>query len=502
MSNQWPPSSVLPYVDVEPEASTAGEPWGYIEFFVAIQLLWGVFLFLPGMQPFRLYIRALPYVSSLAALAYFATRASDGAPWPAPAKWLAAVFAVLGLNMLHAETHLMAGLGQVVFQLAIAAPMFWVAGTVRSEARMQRLLWIMFVASFAGAALGVLQVYFPDRFLPPEFSALARSLNPEYVSALTYTGADGRLIVRPSGLSDLPGGAAISGLTTMVLGVVLTAYGSVSTVRRACYLGAAGLGMTALYLTQVRSLTIVAPAAVLLFAAVRLRQGRWAEGTWITAGAAALVVGSFIWAITLGGESLTDRFASLFESGLMTTFQENRGLFLEYTVSDLLYQFPFGAGLGRWGMMQVYFGDASMWQAPPIYVEIQPTGWLLDGGVPMWLCYGGALVAAMHFAYRTAVNGANEGLQHLGSVVLAGQAMIAVLCLTGPVFNTQLGIQFWTLTAALAGVVKATDDAEAAFERGEGGTAFEDDEGDFQKDDEDGHAGTTAYATGGPVGHA
>jgi hypothetical protein len=28
---------------------------------------------------------------------------------------------------------------------------------------------------------------------------------------------------------------------------------------------------------------------------------------------------------------------------------------------------------------------------------------------------------------------------------------IAALCLSGPVFNTQLGIQFWALTAALFG---------------------------------------------------
>ena len=53
--------------------------------------------------------------------------------------------------------------------------------------------------------LGILQVYFPERFLPPEFSVLARSLNPDIIHALTYIGADGREIVRPPGLATCRG---------------------------------------------------------------------------------------------------------------------------------------------------------------------------------------------------------------------------------------------------------------------------------------------------------
>ena len=77
--------------------------------------------------------------------------------------------------------------------------MFWVPRMVRSPERLARLLWILFAASFVSAALGVLQVYCPDWFLPPEFSALARSLNPAFVDALSYVGPDGRRIVRPPG---------------------------------------------------------------------------------------------------------------------------------------------------------------------------------------------------------------------------------------------------------------------------------------------------------------
>jgi hypothetical protein len=132
-------------------------------------------------------------------------------------------------------------------------------------------------------------------------------------------------------------------------------------------------------------------------------------------------------------------------------FQEQRGLFIQFTLSELLYQFPFGAGLGRWGMMQVYFGDTTMWQAPPIHVEIQLTGWLLDGGIPLWLLYGGALFAAVRFSYRTAVTAIEKTWQDVAVIVLCLQLILISLCLTGPVFNTQLGIMFWSMTGALYG---------------------------------------------------
>jgi hypothetical protein len=429
------------------------ERWGWIELFIGVQLLWGVLLFVPGIQPYRAYVRALPYVASLAGL-LFVLGPNTGEPTPSTGRWLVAVFGLLVLNLLHTETHLMAGVAQIVFQLAIAAPMFWVARAVHSEARLLRIIWVIFGASFLNAAVGILQVYFPDQFLPPEFSSLARSLNPDYVDALTYVGAGGELIIRPPGLSDLPGGAAIAGLMTVVLGVALASRGHRTRIVRALSYGAAAIGMTTLYLTQVRSLTVMAALGILMLAAIRLRQGRVIQGSWIAVGGVVLVAGSFIWAVAIGGVSLSERFEDLFETGVFTSFQENRGLFLEYTLNEMLFQFPLGAGLGRWGMMHVYFGDPSLWQSPPVHVEIQITGWLLDGGVPMWLCYGGALVSALRFGYLLAVRAETEWLQYFGTIALCIQLTIIGLCFTGPVFNTQLGILFWTVTAALLGAAE------------------------------------------------
>lgn len=436
-----------------PRARTS-ERWGWLELFAVIQLAWGVLLFLPDVQPYRMFIRAVPYVSSLVALAAFAGRAGT-VRMASSGTWLLASLLVLAANLLHPETRFAAGLAQIAFQVSIAAPMFWVAWTMPSEARLERLLRIVFGASLVSAALGILQVYHPDWFLPPEFSALARRLSPLVVSALSYDGPDGHTIIRPPGLSDMPGGAAVAGLTAALFGVAYASRDRASAIGRVFSAAAAGIGMTVLYLTQVRSLTVTAAFAVLLFALIRLRQGRILRGGWIVLGGSLLVAASFMWAAAIGGKSIETRYAGLIEAGgLFSTFQQSRGLFLEYTFRELLFRFPLGAGLGRWGMMEIYFPDPSMWHAPPIHVEIQITGWLLDGGVLMWLCYGGALASAMRLAYRAAVDRSRPSLRDAGAIVLTFQLAIIGLCLTGPVFNTQLGVVLWMMTGALWGAMR------------------------------------------------
>jgi hypothetical protein len=167
------------------------------------------------------------------------------------------------------------------------------------------------------------------------------------------------------------------------------------------------------------------------------------------------VVLAFVWAASVGGESISERFLGLAQEGLFAAYQENRGVFLSYTLGELLDQFPLGAGVGRWGMMQTYFGDPSSWRARPIYVELQLTGWLLDGGIALCLAYIGAIAAAMRFSYRASL-WPHPTMSYWSAVVLAMQAMLAALAMTGPAFNTQLGIYFWLITGVLGGAVDAT----------------------------------------------
>ena len=442
----------------EPAETVDRDRWGWVEIFLAVQLLWGAALFVPGAQAYRTPVRAMPYLVSAAALVYY-FRAPTGEPLHASARWMLASFGLLSVNLLHGTTHSMAGVAQIVFQISIAAPIFWMARAVRSDRRVMRMVWLLFAASFASSALGILQVYYPNTFLPPEFSTLGLEKNPEIISSLTYRGADGREIIRPPGLSDMPGGAAASAMVTVTLGLALAFRRGLAGVWRLGCAAAATIGMTALLLTQVRSLSLVAAASLGVFAALRFRQGRAGDALASVGVGAALVIGAFVWAVAVGGDALIDRFSGLVNDGVIHTFKAQRGVFLTYTLSELLYEFPLGAGLGRWGMMHVYFGDRTLWQAPPIHVEIQPTGWLLDGGVLLWVAMGGALVMALRTTYLVAIH-ASDTLQDAATAIVCLQLAVLCLCLTGPVFNTPVGIQFWAVTGAVLGPLLAASSRE------------------------------------------
>ena len=176
-------------------------------------------------------------------------------------------------------------------------------------------------------------------------------------------------------------------------------------MRVVCVVGGA-IGMTTLFLTHVRSLSLLAAAGI-----ARMRRSPVPAGTnsrrcrqrcrWLESPSSA---GAYLWAVSVGGDAVADRFLGLLNDGVFSTFDENRGLFIRYTLTELLVEFPFGAGLGRWGMMQVLFGDSTMWQAPPIHVEIQPTGWLLDGGVPLCSCMARPSLIALRHTYRLAAD--------------------------------------------------------------------------------------------------
>jgi hypothetical protein len=429
----------------------AKQPLGLIETFILIQFLWGALMFLPGAQSFRMYVRALPYLSSLALFAYY-YGGRKGYQLPAVGKLVALTLLLLVVNLAHPETQLRPGIAQCLFQLSIVAPVFWAGRAVRNPQLLNRLLLIIFAASSLNALVGLLQVYYPQHFMPPEFSALAQSMSLDYVDALSYTGAGGQKIIRPPGLSDLPGGACVAGMTAGIMGVAFYLRREWRLWVRVFCLAMAGVGMVTLYLTHVRSLFLMMVFALAALCAVVFRRGQRWEGIQIALISLCLVVGSFTWALAIGGDAVAERFFSITDEGLISSVRTNRGHFVEYTLNHLLYEYPLGAGVGRWGMMTVYFSDPQALNAPePIYVEIQMTGWLLDGGVLMWLFYGAALVAALRYAYRRSVAAADRETTQAARLVFCFLLIIVGVSFAGPAFNTQLGIQFWFLFAALHG---------------------------------------------------
>jgi hypothetical protein len=481
MRNQSPQPSQIVFpvalhpIEWEREAPEAREePWGWLEVFVILQVFWGVMLFFPGSQAYRAYIRGFPYVVSLAALATCIRWGMAGSFAPGARMVMLSLF-MLVASLLHPASWLFAGTAQVAFQLSIAAPIFWAASIWTPRARLERLVWLVFAAYFASAGVGLLQVYYPETFSPPELTSLGIRLNPTLAAELSYMGAGDRVILRPPGLSDLPGGAAIAGVIAALLGFAMAMRGGQTLMRRGLYMAAVLIAITVVYLTQVRSMLLMLIACMQALAWVSLRQGRVIKGGWIAAVAAAVVVGAFVWAVTLGGDALTDRFQRIMDDGVVQTYQQNRGGFLVHTFRDLLPEYPFGAGIGRWGMMSVYFEEPGNWQYPSLHAEIQLTGWLYDAGVLLWLVYGGALFAAARNSYRVAI-APDHPLQDIAGMVFSVQVLIAGLCFTGPAFNTQLGILFWLLTAILfAGqrTLHAEEEYEASVEAEEGQPAAE-----------------------------
>ncbi len=446
------PLPVPPQADEEVDGPTHlldNPVWPLV--FFGIQFLWGIPLFFPNAQGIRFLVRALPYVSSLVFLVLFLTRSTRNLT-PRGTVPLVAALLLLVLNLVNPMSQVYAGIAQCIFQLSIAAPMFWMHKAVRSPRQLELLVGVILVMNFASAAMGVLQVYYPDQYMPPQFSA---QLTDDMVESMSYLGSDGRIIMRPPGLSDTPGGAAIAGGLTVVLGLGICLY-TRKLWQTIAATGMGAVGLAAVYLTQVRSVFLMAIGALAIVVVIALRQRRLARAGWGIAIGGTIIVASFLWAASIGGDSVSDRFLSIGEQGAYSTYQENRGSFLANTVGDMLDEYPFGAGVGRWGMMQAYFGDP-LAAGGPIYVEIQLTGWLLDGGLPMWLLYGSALLLAVVGIFEIAT-GPNQFLREIAPLVLAVQVFIIGMSLSGPTFNMQLGILFWALTSAVYGAARGTSD--------------------------------------------
>ena len=318
-------------------------------------------------------------------------------------KWLMASLGLLVLNLLHSTTHSMAGMAQIVFQLSIVAPVFWMTRAVRSEARLDAHAVDRSSRRARSARWwACCRSTTPSTFLPPEFSALGLRDEPgarQLADLSRRRRAGNRPAAGPERHAGRRGrgGHADDGARAWCW---RSASETLGRRARACCLAAAadrhdGAAADAGAVAGARrggQRGRVRGAA----AAPGPRPGR-ARRAWSSARRWWRAPTSGRWRSAATRWSTGSAASSTTAS--CSTFQEERGAFLTYTLSELLFEYPLGAGIGRWGMMHVYFGDASMWEAPPIHVEIQPTGWLLDGGVPLWVAMGGAIAAGLRASY-------------------------------------------------------------------------------------------------------
>jgi hypothetical protein len=433
-------------LDRPPHTQRAAAPWSsridwllvFILFNIACQLM----LLIPGVGPARVILRMAAFGGSIGLLGILTRRGERH-----PASHVAlVVLALMALNLFHPDTQsLLAALAQIFLYAAILAPLFWVSGTLVSEAVFRRAILVFWGYYTLGALVGVIQVYAPG-LIEPAVSTAIQARGEWYVQDLKITLANGMRVFRPMGLSDAPGAAATSGFYAVLFGFTLWMYERDWRVRLLT-LASVPIGLFCIYLSQTRSVLVMALVCVVAMLGVLVLRGEVRRAVGMLGLMAALVAGSFIWAATVGGDAVTGRIESLISDDAGTVYYSNRGRFLEETIKDHLPQYPMGAGLGRWGMTNTYFADNQ--GKEPLWAEIQWTGWLFDGGLPLVAAYALAICLAAWVALNIALDRRTPRLGLLASLVCAYDVGTIAVTFNNPVFMGTTGLEFWLLNAAL-----------------------------------------------------
>lgn len=443
-----------PYEVGGPEQSSLDDerwwPFGLVEWFAIAQTALPALLFVPGTQSLRGAIRASAFLISLVGFAVWYFRPGERKPVRHPAaRWLMLVLACLAAMILHPDTDsVTAGVAQTALYVAVFCPLLWVPAFVTGRHQVIRVLAILLVCNGINSAVGVLQVYDPARWMPAEFSSTF-ALNRDILAGSTYEGPNGRRIVRPPGLYDTPGAVCGAGTVAALLGLIFSLE-KMRWWKRAIALALSAAGMAAIYLSHVRASAVVTAGMLITYLLMLVFQNQKKRASGFVVFAVGLSVLAFLVATILGGQGIRDRFLSLFESDPGNVYYQSRGVMLEHAFTDLLFEYPLGAGLARWGMMASYVG---MPRSKQIWAEIQPTAWILDGGLFLLILYGGALVATVLWEWRVVRDLPDPNDRLWSSAVIAANVGTLALVATFVPFATQIGTQFWFLEGLLYGAM-------------------------------------------------
>ncbi|MGQ0507668.1 MAG: hypothetical protein ACT4TC_20385 [Myxococcaceae bacterium] len=432
------------------KARKASPAWLYA--FLAIQMLCQLALLVEVFSKVRFLIRVLTFASSILLLAFLP---GDGKKSPATAVGLGTICIVI-MGLIHPLTNtLLAGLAQIGMYIAVLSPLFWARRISVTPLTLQRVLSLLWCFHVVSCVFGVLQVYFPGSF-QPIISSVLRSQDA-YLQSLTMTLDSGEKVYRPMGLTDMPGGAGMAGLYVLLLGSGFLLVAQRSLIRAGVLFGM-GVGAVCLYLCQVRATAVTAAVCLIVVGVRFMMMGKVRQGVSFLSVVTVLAVLSFGVAVALGGQTIADRFSTLQEGSAGQVYYKNRGIFLEHTVENILPEYPLGAGLGRYGMMFAYFGDAENLDSPPLYAEIQWTSWIYDGGILLVFAYVAAMGLTFAFAMQLSKRrGTHECDLSLWATVLVGYNVgIFALTFSYSPFMGQIGMEYWLLNALLSAAAAGT----------------------------------------------
>ncbi len=414
--------------------------------FALLHLTCQVLLLVPALSSARVVLRTAAFGVSVVFLVLIPSKRAERTPLRA---FALCILALLALEFFHPEgSGLLAALAVIMLNLAILAPIFWMPRTRTTTSNLQVLITILWLFYALSAVLGVLQAYFPGRFQPPLSAVLAGNTRNQ-LAALEIQLASGARVFRPMGLTDSPGAAAFAGLYAVLLGTgMLLSAKPPFRGARLLAVGSMVAGMMCLYLCQVRSLLVMAGVCELTLFALLLVAGRISRLVGLLGAVGAVVPGAFALAFAIGGKAMTDRLATLVEADPGSVYYANRGNFLEATLNHYLPLYPLGAGLGRWGMVHSYFGSTTN----ALWVEIQWTAWLFDGGVAMLLLYPAAIFVASWGCLKVAlgrIGSADPSLGLWAAVIVAYNVGAVAVCFNYALFAGTGGVEFWLLNMAV-----------------------------------------------------
>lgn len=430
--------------------------WGFPELFILSQIILPAVLYIPGTQSLRVLIRMAPFLISLAALVWYGKKAFRTRLVAPAQKWLVICSLCLMVMVFHPTTNsFLAGAAHAMLYLSVLAPIFWAPHLRLTPERIQRLLFIILLSCGANSLVGVLQVYDPGTWMPKELSSLVTG-TVGGIGGVSYIGPDGRTIIRPTGLSDNPGAVAGPATAATLLGLIFC-FERLRFWRRAASLLSAVLGFTVIFLSQVRTSLLVACGALLAYIALLTLQKQRQKAFILLAVGVVTILLSFSFALVLGGQSIEDRVTTLFEDDPMTVYYSNRGAQIEYGFTTLLTDYPVGAGLGRWGMMRNYFGDENNLNSPPIWAELQPNAWILDGGLILLFFYLLAVSSNTVSGIRMLRLARSPALRFSTSAIAAVNLVTVALIFGYTPFTNQVGVQYWFLSGVLYGAAFKPD---------------------------------------------
>ena len=419
------------------------EEWNWIHNFLLIQFIFQLILLVPGIGAARTLLRIGSFGLSIYLLA---TIKDEGIKYPA--RWLAQIIiAILFLSFCFnfQLNSILAGLGQIGMYIAIIGPLFWVSKLPLSATGFRNLVFLFWIFQTVSATIGLLQIYFPTQF---QFQMSSVVENLAHIEGLKIVLANGQSIFRPTGLTDQPGGAATAGFYAVLLGLAFFLEGKNK------YLMGTGLlstfiGFFCVYMSQVRNIFVSTCVCILCLLIVLALSRSFKRVLALVGILQPLILGTFGWAVAVGGSQTLDRINSLFVGSADEVYRQNRGRFLQDTIELLLPKYPWGAGLGRWGMMNGYFGKTGNPFTEQIWAEIQWTAWLLDGGIPLVLAYSCALLVACYVTLKIAFEKRADSLSFWSAVIFSYNISNIMVTFNYPVFISQGGMEFWLFNTAI-----------------------------------------------------